>query len=26
MFFAFAYKAAGEFGTVPFFGPAGPAR
>ena len=24
MFFAFAYKAAGEFGTVPFFGPAGP--
>jgi Ion channel len=24
MFFAFAYKAAGEFGSVPFFGPAGP--
>ena len=23
MFFAFAYKAAGEFGSVPFFGPAG---
>jgi hypothetical protein len=23
MFFAFAYKAAAEFGTVPFFGPAG---
>ncbi len=26
MFFAFAYKAAGEFGSVPFFGPAGTAR
>jgi hypothetical protein len=26
MFFAFAYKAAGEFGSVPFFGPADPAR
>ena len=24
MFFAFAYKAAGEFGSVPFFGSAGP--
>ena len=24
MFFAFAYKAAGEFGSMPFFGPAGP--
>jgi hypothetical protein len=24
MFFAFAYKAAGEFGSVPFFGAAGP--
>jgi hypothetical protein len=24
MFFAFAYKAAGEFGSVPFFGTAGP--
>jgi hypothetical protein len=24
MFFAFAYKAAGEFGSVPFFGPDGP--
>ena len=24
MFFVFAYKAAGEFGSVPFFGPAGP--
>jgi hypothetical protein len=24
MFFAFAYNAAGEFGSVPFFGPAGP--
>jgi hypothetical protein len=24
MFFAFAYKAAGELGSVPFFGPAGP--
>ena len=23
MFFAFAYRAAGEFGTVPFFGPGG---
>ena len=23
MFFAFAYKAAGEFGSVPFFGSAG---
>ena len=23
VFFAFAYKAAGEFGSVPFFGPAG---
>jgi hypothetical protein len=23
MFFAFAYKAASEFGSVPFFGPAG---
>jgi hypothetical protein len=23
MFFAFAYKAAGELGSVPFFGPAG---
>ena len=26
MFFAFACKAAGEFGSVPFFGPAGTAR
>jgi hypothetical protein len=24
MFFAFAYQAAGEFGSVPFFGPGGP--
>jgi hypothetical protein len=24
MFFAFTYQAAGEFGSVPFFGPAGP--
>ena len=26
MSFAFAYKVAGEFGSVPFFGSAGPAR